>query len=214
MKFRSPILLFICIATLGATPPKEPGPVLPSGFVDLLWAPLFKELAEPRTIFSTFTEQRWFGFKKTPVVLEGEMRLDPSKGLSLRYVKPDERLMIIDSKGVLLRDAKGRKRELPSDPRAGGIEKALLPALRFDLDEIRTYFVIHAVMDGPDWRIDLEPIDPNLSKTLGNLTIEGNDSAVKRLEFRRAANQRVVIIIKSTQERVRFAPEDFHRYFR
>lgn len=205
---------FVLLAVgLHATPPAAPGPILTQD-ADAAWTSLFTALAVPRPIYSTFQEERWFGFRKTPVVLQGEMRLDPARGLSLRYVRPEDKLVVVDAKGVLMRDAKGRTREAPSDARAVGIERALLPALRFDLAEIRANFVVHAARDGSDWRLDLEPKDANVSRMLGSLIIEGSDTAVKRLEFRRAANQRVVITITSTREGTAFSAEELQRNFR
>lgn len=209
---RLALLLLLLAAAVHAAPPAQPGPVL-QGEPDAAWSQLFAKLAQPRAIYSTFLEQRWFGFRKKPVVLEGEMRLDPAHGLSLRYVKPEERIVVMDAKGVLLREPRGT-RELPSDPRAGGLERALLPALRFDLQEIRANFVVHAARDGADWRIDLEPKDASLRRTLGNLVILGSNLAVKRLEFQRSSSQRVVIEIQTTQDPASFTPEELRRYFR
>lgn len=208
------VLFLVLPACLVATPPEKPGPVLEAGEGGAAWTSLFKTLSAPKTIFSEFREERWFGFRKTPVVLDGEMRLAPGHGLSLHYVKPKERTMVIDSKGALLRDARGRERQMPSDPRAVSIEQALLPALRFDLPAIRTYFVIHAARDGDDWRLDLEPKDSKLHRTMGNLMIEGHGATVKQLEFRRSAKQRVVIEILSTREGEPFSADELKRYFR
>lgn len=209
---RSVFLLLLLCSALRAAPLPAAGPVM-EGEPDAAWAALFERLAAPRPIFSVFVEQRWFGFRKTPVVLEGEMRMDPGHGLSLHYMKPEERIVVMDVKGVLIREQRGT-RELPSDPRAGGLERALLPALRFDLKEIRAGFVVHAARDGGDWRIDLEPRDAAVRRTLGNLVIAGSGMEVTRLEFQRSASQRVVIGIVTTQDPASFTPDVLQRFFR
>ena len=208
------LLLLLLAARLGAAPPAGPGPILPPGAGEAAWRPLFSALAGQGPVYSRFTERRWFGFRKEPVTLDGEMRLDPVRGLSLRYVRPQEALMVIDRRGIVVRDARGRSRELPADPRIGAVERALLPALRFDLAEVRSYFVVHAVRDGQDWRLDLEPTDPALRHALRQLTIEGTGVAVRAIEFNRSATQRVSIEVSETRTGAVFSPDELARYFR
>jgi hypothetical protein len=181
---------------------------------DAAWQPLFAALAAKGTVCSAFTEQRWFPFHKTPVVLEGEMRFSPTRGLSLRYVKPDERLMVADARGLLLRDARGRSREVPADPHVPDINAALLPVLRFDRAELGRQFHLYAVRAGEEWRLDFVPRAVELARTLGRITVIGAGEAVRRLEFRRSATQRVEIIIGATQTGVTFTPDEEKRFFR
>lgn len=202
----------LCLLPLPARAAQEPDATAP--FDAAGWRPLFSALSGKRTVFSKFTEQRWFSFRRTPVILSGEMRLDPGRGLSLRYTKPEERLVIVDSAGILLRDARGRERKLPPDPRAEAIERALLSALRFDLGEIEASFLVHGARQGAQWRLSLEPRDAGLAHAMGVLTIEGCGASVSRLEFRRSATQRVVIVIDETHEGVAFGPDELQRYFR
>jgi hypothetical protein len=211
------LLLLLCFAIapgLRAELPTEPGPELILGENDAAWQPLFAALAAKGTVCSAFTEQRWFPFRKTPVVLEGEMRFSPARGLSLRYVRPDERLMIADARGLLLRDARGRNREVPADPRAPDINAALLPVLRFDRAELGKTFHLFAVRAGEEWRLDFVPRAAELARTLGRITVIGAGDAVRRLEFRRSATQRVEIIIGATQTGVLFTPDEEKRFFR
>jgi hypothetical protein len=206
------VALLLLVLRVSAAAPAQPGPVLDAA-AEPAWQPLFAKLGAARPLYSTFEEQRWFGFRKTPVVLQGEMRLDPAHGLSLHYTQPEERVVVLDAKGVLLRDAHG-SRALPSDPRSGGLERALLPALRFEVKELRAAVTVHAARDGDDWRLDLEPKDPATRKSLGNLVIQGSGETVTQLEFRRSASQRVVIHIRSTQEPAAFSAAELQRYFR
>src|SRR5688500_1399471 len=68
---------------------------------DPAWRELFATLASNKTRQSSFEERRYFPFRKTPVVLHGEIRIVPELGLSLRYVQPEPRVMIVDRKGLL-----------------------------------------------------------------------------------------------------------------
>jgi hypothetical protein len=210
------LFLFLLVVAPGlrAELPGEPGPELIAGENDADWQPLFAALKAKGAVVSAFTEHRWFPFRKAPVVLEGEMRFSPTRGLSLRYLRPDERLMIADAQGLLLRDARGRSRAVPPDPRAPDINAALLPVLRFDQAELSKQFHLHAVRAGEEWRLDFVPRAPELVRTLGRLTVIGAGEAVRRLEFRRSATQRVEILIGATQTGVTFTPEEEKRFFR
>ena len=103
----------------------QPGPLLLPDQDDGEWRELLKSLASKGSVFATFTEHRWFSFRHDPVVLTGEMRMSAENGLSLRYLKPEEKMMIVDEKGMVLRNARGRSRLMKSDPRSPCGEKGM-----------------------------------------------------------------------------------------
>jgi hypothetical protein len=208
------LVLALATGPARAGPPAEPGPVIVAGGNDAAWRPLFTALSNKGAIHSQFTEQRWFPFRKKAVVLEGEMRLAPGRGLSLRYLKPEESLVIVDERGLLLREASGAPRALPADPRAGAVNAALLPILRFDEAEFAKVFALHAARDGAEWRLDFVPRDPALARTIGRIVLQGADDVLCKIEFRRSVTQRVEILIGETATGVTFTEEDLQRFFR
>lgn len=210
-------LLLVCLA--GGVPVQAaaldaPGPVIVAGENDADWRALFAALASQGGVFSTFTEQRWFSVRKKPVVLQGELRHSAALGLSLRYTGPEEQMMIVDAQGILLRNARGRSRALETDPRAPGIDTALLQVLRFDEPALLRLFELHAVRDAAAWRLDFVARSPELARALGQITVQGEGEEVRRLEFRRGAGQRVEVAIKETRTGVTFTDEDRRRFFR
>ena len=209
-------LLALCILPLAiarAAVPTAPGPELVAGGNDAAWTPLFAALAAQGGVRSTFTENRWFSVRKEPVVLHGELRHSDARGLSLHYTQPEEQLCVVDAKGLLLRDAKGRTRTMAADPNAPRMDAALLPVLRFDLPALLKLFTLRAARDGDDWRLDFVPRTPELARHLSTLTVEGSGERVNRLEFRRSAKQRVEVLIGETQTGVTFTVEDEKRFF-
>jgi len=207
-------LVFVLAAAVSAAVPSAPGPELVAGENDATWTPLFATLAAQGVVRSTFTENRWFGVRREPVVLQGELRHSESRGLSLHYTQPEEQLCVVDAKGLLLRDAKGRTRTMAADPRAPRMDAALLPVLRFDLPALLKLFTLRAARDGDDWRLDFVPRTPELARHLSTLTVEGTGECVRRLEFRRSAKQRVEVLIGETQTGVAFTAEEEKRFFR
>lgn len=192
----------------------ETGPQLVTGKNDADWLPLFAELGAKRVVASTFIEHRWFPFKKIPVELKGVMRLSPGLGISLGYTEPEARVIVIDDKGLLLREANGRQREIPVDPSTPGASTALLPILNFDWRQLDHSFLVYAARSGSDWRLDFVPRDPQLANMLGRITALGDGNVMRQLEFRRSAMQRVEIFIGETKLGVELTPEEKRRFFR
>jgi hypothetical protein len=104
--------------------PVGPATLLADPAHDPAWTELFSRLAASKTRQSLFEERRYFPFRSTPVVLKGEIRIAPDRGLSLRYLEPDPRILIVDAKGLLMRDDEGRERAAPPDSRAQALTTA------------------------------------------------------------------------------------------
>lgn len=211
------ILLSIIAPAVAGTPPEDL--VAPNHLLDPVhpappWNSLLQKLQSKGNISATFTENRYFPFKKIPVVFTGEIRLSREKGLSLHYLTPDDRLMIIDEHGVLMRNASGRSKEGPSDPRALAATGALVHVMRFDLDELSKQFSSYAAGDANQWYFAFDPKDEALAHTLTRLIVSGEDDKVRRIQMRKSAIQSVEILIGETRENVTFTPEELKRFFR
>ena len=207
-------ILLAVSATLRAEPPAERGPVIERGSTDAEWRWLFTALAAKGPTFSTFTENRHFTARKEPVVLAGEMRLIPERGLSLRYTAPEETLTIIDSAGLLLRDAKGRTRQIKAGTRDAGLVTALLPVMRFDEENLFKQFTIHAARDGDEWRFDFVPVNEKLAAALGSIVVTGIGTDIRRLSFNTSPKLRVEVLVGEAKSGVTFTNDELEKYFR
>jgi hypothetical protein len=108
------------------------------------WKPLVDALAGKGPIVASFTERRFFPFRREGTVLKGILRISPQRGLSLQYVSPDPSILIADASGLLMKDESGRASEMPVGSRQSGAVSALLPIMRFDLPALYPRFVIRA----------------------------------------------------------------------
>jgi hypothetical protein len=216
MRFIPGLFLFLgCSAVLLAVElPLGPDTLVADPAHDPAWTGLFEKLAPNKTRFSLFEERRYFPFRKTPVVLKGEIRIVPERGLSLRYLEPERRVMIIDAKGVLMRDEKGRERAAPSDSRAQAVTSALVSVLRFDLAALEKSFAMHGRRAGEQWTLAFVPRDPALAETIGTLVVSGEAGKLERIEMNKSANQRIEILISETKEDVIFTGAVLDRFFR
>lgn len=185
-------------------------PVAPPG----PWSELISDLQAKGNIHAEFTERRYLPFKKIPVVFRGEIRLSKDRGLSLRYISPEERTLVVDTDGVLMRDASNRTRELPADANALAATTALLHVMRFDLAPLSRQFSVYAAGGTQVWHFAFDPKGEAVSRTLSRILVTGEKEQVRRIIMRRSALLRVEIDIGDTQENVTFTPEEIARHFR
>jgi hypothetical protein len=211
--------------SIGAESKPEPAAAVAGGLISLetrlndpandpAWRELIAQLAPNKTRQSSFEELRYFPFRKAPTVLRGEIRIVPDLGLSLRYIEPEPRLLIIDEKGMLMRDEQGRDRAPPSDSRAQAATSALVHVLRFDLEALKKDFDVHGRRDGEKWSLGFAPRDANFANLLGVLAVSGEGGAVRKIEMIKTPTQRIEINVRDTQEDVRFTADTLRRFFR
>jgi hypothetical protein len=178
------------------------------------WRELFAELAQPRNRFSRFEERRYFPFREKPVVLQGEIRIVPERGLSLSYSGAKPHVLIIDREGLLMRDERGRERAAPDDHRARAATGALASILRFDIASLEKDFVIHGLRGDDGWTLGFVPRDQKFADVLGTIVVHGREAALDRIEMVKSEEQRIEITIKDTQSGVIFPMDVLKRFFR
>lgn len=201
-------------ASTAVTVVVSPDTLLADPARDPAWRELLARLAPSKTRQSTFEERRYFSFRKTPVVLQGEIRIAPELGLSLHYLEPAPSLLIVDAQGLLLRDNQGRERAGHSDSRAQAATAALVNVFRFDLAALQKDFAVHGRREGDAWSLAFVPRDPAFAKLLGTLTVSGEHETLRRIDMVRASTQRVEILVRETREDVRFTADELKRFFR
>jgi hypothetical protein len=178
------------------------------------WRPLVTSLATKGPIQATFTELRYFPFRREPMVLHGVLRTSPEKGVSLQYIDPVANVLVADTAGLIIRDQSGRSREISATSREGGAIASLLPIMRFDLPALFPRFVIRVRKSDIGWQFAFTPRDSDAATSLGAITIAGAGNDVSHLEFKRSDSQRVEIEVGKTQTGVVFTPAEQAKYFR
>ena len=217
---RCVLALALGLAALGRaapadTPfPDKPGPELAAAGAGAGFRDLFGALASRGPVLANFTEYRWFPFRTAPVVLGGEMRFSRELGLSLHYMRPEERIVIADAGGLVLRDASGRSRAIQPDDRTPDIGGTLLPILRFDEGELFRVFHVRGARSGGAWRLDFIPRSAEIARWVGTVTVEGTGNTVSRIEFHRSSAQRIEIRVGAPAAGAAFGAADRRRYFR
>jgi hypothetical protein len=178
------------------------------------WESLIGALARKGPIRAAFTERRHFAFRREATVLTGVLRFSPRLGLSLQYMRPEESILIADSRGLEIRDSTGRSRDIPAGSGAAGVIEAILPIMQFDMPALYRAFIVHGEMTGEGWSLEFTPKDADLSEAFGSIVVSGSSTDVKRLEFKRAGSMHVEIDVGETQTGVSFSQDELKKYFR
>jgi glycosyltransferase involved in cell wall biosynthesis len=177
------------------------------------WSDLTTAFANQPDVRAEFVERRHFAFKREAVELTGEVRVSATGGLSLHYLTPEERTVILDKAGVLMRAPAGQKSP-PPDPRAAGVNAALLQILRFDLAALATDFELHGQRDADTWTLVLVPRTNLLRRSLERITVVGEAATIRHIELRRSARHAIEIIIAPPHPSVPFTAEELTEFFR
>jgi glycosyltransferase involved in cell wall biosynthesis len=177
------------------------------------WTDLIDAFAHHPDVAADFTERRHFSFKKEPVELNGEVRVSATHGLSLHYTLPDDRTVILDARGMLMRAPAGEQTP-PADPRAAAANAALLHVLRLDFGALEKDFELYGQREGAAWTLTLVPRTEAQRRTIGRITVSGEAAAVRRIELRRSAKQFIEIIIGPPRAPAAFTTDEMKRYFR
>jgi hypothetical protein len=180
---------------------------------DASWRDWAARLAPRADITADFEETRTFSFRREGVVLRGTTRISPEHGLSLEYTEPEQRTVIVDSRGVLVRE-KGRDKAGPADPRGTAVNAALLNILRFDLPALLRDFEIRGLRAERNWTLELTPRGDGLRRAVRSIRVEGLGVEVRRILLERANRQAVDIRITPRPEMPPFSPGELRRYFR
>lgn len=209
-------LLALGLPLLGAAEPPAPPLVDPQNLITpgaADWVDLTTALAHRPDTLADFTELRRFSFKKQAVELSGEVRVSATRGLSLHYTKPEERIVVLDAQGLRVRTAPGTKAP-PSDPRMQAVNAALLDALRLDLPALAGRFEIYGRRTGESWTIALVPREAAMRRGIERITVEGKAAIVSRIEIRHSAKQTIEILLSAPRAVTPFTAEELARYFK
>lgn len=178
---------------------------------DPAWRDLAATFAHQPDATADFSERRSFPFRKTPLELSGVSRVSPTRGLSLHYLAPDERTVVIDDAGMIVRQADGTA--AAPDPRASAANAALVHVLRFDLAALAVDFALFGERAGPAWTLTLVPLAADLRRAVGEIVVSGEPAQVRRIVIRRSSTQAVEILVGPARP-TPFGAAELARFFR
>jgi glycosyltransferase involved in cell wall biosynthesis len=208
------LVLAVRCAAADGPPPVSTAGLIADPARDPAWTDLFSRLSPNRNREAGFEERRYFPFRKTPVVLTGELRMAAGRGLSLAYLTPTPRTVIVDDQGLLIRSPDGRDIAAPNGDRFREFADVLVEIIRFDLPRVARDFELRGDRQGPAWTLTLSPRSPALAAQFQTIVIAGAASRLSRIDLIRSAKERIEVLIGQTSDGVVFPAETLARYFR
>lgn len=201
-------LLFLCF-TLSVTElngAEEPG-------LSAFWHELRNHLLERGAVTADFRETRQHPIRQHPARLNGELRYDPTHGLSLAYKQGSSAIMVIDEVGLLRKTSHGPSRlQLPDDWER--LHQVLLAAMRLDYATLEDSFLIVPEEEGPAWRLHLEPADGDkLGRILG-VTLSGTQATVTTIILDMGPRRSIQIDLSNHRFVPTFPADILAQYFR
>jgi len=172
------------------------------------WESLLSGLRSVDTVQADFEERRFFRFRARPLTLRGTLRLERGRGLSLQYTHPETYIVIVDARGVLVRDEHGRERAAPAH--AAESTAHLLKALELDLAALGQEFLIRGRLETPSWSLSLEP---HASSGM-NIEFGGTDHLVRHLSLYPTPGRRIDITLRNIVSGSTFSADELERFFR
>ena len=206
-------LVLLCLLSPGRAAEPAAAALPPSIATATEWQDLAAEFGRNGDVTANFTESRKFPFKKELLVLSGEVRVSPHRGLSLHYLTPKENTVILDDAGMVLRAPAGQT-EPPADPRAAAANQAMLKLLHFDLVGLEKDFVLSGRREGRAWELTLTPRTDELRRSVGRILANGTGPTIRQIEIRRTEKQFILISIEAPRPEVPFTPDEVKKYFR
>jgi hypothetical protein len=191
---------------LGAAPSAD----LPQ---DPAWQEIFRGLTPFQDRQCAFEERRYFSFRRQPITLSGQVRLAPGHGLSLEYLTPEPRIVIVDGQGILLREG-GSQTAAPGDRHVQAATGALAAVIQFDPVELARDFSWRGSRQGNAWTLALSPHDPAVAESLGSIVVSGAQGRLAEIELVTSPSQRIEILLGPPMPNVAFGPETLAHYFR
>jgi glycosyltransferase involved in cell wall biosynthesis len=176
------------------------------------WRELAAAFARRPDLLAPFVEERHFPFRRKPVELHGEVRVSRSRGLSLHYASPAERIVIFDEQGMLVRESDKGKGP-PIDARAAAAQ-IMLPILRMDLEALAREFDLDGSQTDTAWTLRLSPRTESLQRSVGRVTIVGEQAAIREIELRVSDRQFIRITMGTAHSDAPFTDEEMLRFFR
>jgi len=199
-----------CARAAGADGPADPAHRLRPG--DPAWNDITAAFARKPDATAAFSEQRFFAFKKTPLELKGDVRISRALGLSLHYTAPEERIVVLDGRGMLVRQPDGESAG-PPDPRAIAANAALVHVLRFDLPALAADFELYGRRSGDAWILALVPRAEELRHVVSEIVVAGDAAEVHRIAIHHTPRQYVEILVAASRP-TPFTAEELRRFFR
>ena len=181
---------------------------------DADWQKLFENLPTTQSVEARFEEWRHSLLRDRPSYLKGILRFDEALGVSLNYVEPSTRTIIITDDSVSMRSSDGDTKTLPDNERYNWIPDLIGAIFSFDIDSWKAGFSLKEYsLEDNVWKAVIEPKLDTGRDRIREVTLIGDDVYVTKMEMRMKGGKRVNISVESADKNITFSEEVKKSFF-
>lgn len=181
---------------------------------------VFRRLAAQASGTRTFTETRTFSISRRPVVTHGTLRYNRRAGLSMAYEsvpgQPPARVLIIDDRGLIERNADGRERSVSvaDRPELAALTDVYLNLLRGDATKLFNASNAYFAGDKRGWQLGLVPKDEGIARRVGRAVVSGRAPNIRQIDTISSGGDVRRLELGPIRVNTGFSPEDQKAFFR
>jgi hypothetical protein len=144
-----------------------------------------------------FVEQHFLAVLKRPVESYGVMTYDAPRRLEKRTVEPRAERLALDGNELTI-ERKGRTHvvDLTAYPSLLPFIESLRATLAGDLPALERVFAVEFTGDLDRWTLTLSPRDPQVSKTVSRVRIDGSRDVLSKVEIVEANGDRSLMTLR------------------
>jgi hypothetical protein len=158
---------------------------------------LMRQLAERRHGQVSFVEQHFLKLLKRPAESYGELTYDAPDRLEKRTVGPKaETLTLAGDELTVVRGGRTRTLDLKAYPALAPFIESIRATLAGDLPTLERLFKVDFAGTVARWRLTLSPRDPQVAKSVSQVRIDGDGSALTTVEILETDGDRSLMTLR------------------
>jgi hypothetical protein len=144
-----------------------------------------------------FIEQHFLAVLNRPIESSGEMRYDAPDRLEKRTLEPRAEDLLLAG-GVLTIERHGHRRELDMHryPQVQPFVESIRATLAGDRNALERIFAVTFAGSVQRWSLILVPLDPQLTRTVQQVQIDGSRDQLLKVEVRQADGDRSLLTLR------------------
>jgi outer membrane lipoprotein-sorting protein len=147
-------------------------------------AQLMEAMRGVRHATGVFSEKKFMHMLKQPIQSVGTLTYRAPDRLEKRTTAPEQSDLTVIGDRLLITQPNGDKREISlSDiPQISALVESIRATLAGDIAALDRYYAPTITGSAAQWQLELQPRDPNLQKMVAAIRIQGEGTALRRVD--------------------------------
>lgn len=163
---------------------------------------LMDELARNKGGRASFVEKRYIALLDKPLVATGEMSFTPPDRLEKRTLTPKPEILRLERDTLSIEREKQKLTiQLGNQPEALAFVDSIRGTLAGDRTALERNYALYLAGSHEKWTLTLLPSEPKIAALLQRITVSGNRSRIRSIEYLQADGDRSVMTIEPIDTR-------------